>query len=77
MWVGLVLAFSWVSTSPAEIVPVIHYTDSVSVASPLIKSAYFKFATVNTGALEKRQVVAATAKAIISNGEVSSFIYTN
>ena len=71
---GLVLASAWASTSLAEIVPVIHYTDSVPGASPLVKSAYFKFAIVDMGVSETRQGVTATATAIVSNGIVSSIV---
>lgn len=71
---GLVLATVWASTSLAEIVPVIHYTDSVPGASPLVKSAYFKFAIVDMGISETRQGVTATATAIVSNGTVTSIV---
>ena len=71
---GLVLASAWASTSFAEIVPVIHYTDSVPGASPLVNSAYFKFAIVDMGVSETRQGVTATATAIVSNGIVSSIV---
>jgi hypothetical protein len=71
---GLVLATVWASTSLAEIVPVIHYTDSVPGASPLVKSAYFKFAIVDMGVSETRQGVTATATAIVSNGIVTSIV---
>ena len=71
---GLVLASAWASTSLAEIVPVIHYTDSVPGASPLVKSAYFKFAIVDMGVSETRQGVTATATAIVSNGIVTSIV---